>query len=148
MFGLSREGDKRLLIGPATDPARCCDSARVALDSEPDVSLVTCEASRGWLLFQCGGLFVSVSGGLVMLVAAAAAHGAASIPLTTIGGAWLLIGLLGTRQYRRTVRRMTFDGVLMRFSLIMGMSTSSRFPTSASSSGRVTTSIGWVRSAP
>jgi hypothetical protein len=70
--------------------------------------------------FQRGGLFVAVAGGLVMLAGAAAAHDAASIALAVIGGAWLLLGLLGAHQYRRTVRRMTFDGILVRFSLIDG----------------------------
>ena len=87
---------------------------------EPGAPLVTCEASHGWLVFQRAGQFVCISGGLVMLVAAVAAHRAASIPLILIGGGWLLIGLLGARQYRRSVRRMTFDGVLLRFSMIGG----------------------------
>jgi hypothetical protein len=70
--------------------------------------------------FQVAGLFVAVAGGLVMLAGAAAVHDSASIPLAVIGGAWLLLGLLGARQYRRIVRRMTFDGMLVRFSMFDG----------------------------
>jgi hypothetical protein len=70
--------------------------------------------------FQRGALFLSVAGGLVMLAGAAAVHDDVSIAPALIGGSWLLMGLLGTRQNRRTVRRMTFDGMSVRFSLIDG----------------------------
>ena len=45
-----------------------------------------------------------------MLVGAAIAHNAASIPLVVIGGAWLLMGLLGLRQGRRMASEVQLTG--------------------------------------
>jgi hypothetical protein len=84
-----------------SEPARAC--------------LVTCHASPAWTRYQRAGLFVAVAGGVVMLAGAGAAHDSASIALVVIGGAWLLMGLWGTRQYMGTVSRMSFDGVSVRF---------------------------------
>jgi len=48
-----------------------------------------------------------------MLMGAAVAHRSASIPLLAIGGGWLIIGLLGLRQGRRTARKVQLsEGVL------------------------------------
>jgi len=52
-----------------------------------------------------------------MVLVAALAHDAASIALAVIGGAWLALGGLGSRQLRRTVRQMTFDGAGVRFTM-------------------------------
>ena len=50
-----------------------------------------------------------------MLIGAAIAHSAASVPLLVIGGAWLLMGLAGIRQARRQVREITIEAAHVVF---------------------------------
>jgi hypothetical protein len=84
-------------------------------DSAP-TGVVTCHANPGWLRLQQGAIFLTIAGGLGMLGGAAVARDSASIPLAAIGGSWLLMGLFGGRQYRCTFRRISFDGLSVRFS--------------------------------
>lgn len=53
---------------------------------------------------------MAVGGGAVMLAVAAVAHDSASLPLVIIGGAWLVMGLLGSRQWRNTAREIRLNG--------------------------------------
>lgn len=50
-----------------------------------------------------------------MLVGAAAAHSAASIPLLVIGGAWSLMGLAGIWRARLRVREIAVDAAHVVF---------------------------------
>jgi hypothetical protein len=55
-------------------------------------------------------LVIALGGGGLMLVGAAIADNSASIPLVIIGGAWLLMGLLGFRQNRRMASEIQLTG--------------------------------------
>jgi len=71
-----------------------------------------------------------------MLIGAAIAHSAASIPLLAIGGAWSLMGLAGIWQARRQVREIAIDDPDVVF----------RYQTrSVAIPAREITEIGWAR---
>lgn len=79
--------------------------------------MVSCQPGRWWLRYQRIATGISAGGGGIMLIGAAIAHSAASIPLLVIGGAWSLMGLAGIWQARRQVREIAVDAghVLFRY---------------------------------
>jgi hypothetical protein len=58
---------------------------------------------------------VTTGGGGIMLIGAAIAHSATSIPLLVFGGIWFLLGLAGIGQARRQVREIVVDGAHVVF---------------------------------
>lgn len=71
-----------------------------------------------------------------MLIGAAIADSAASVPLLVIGGAWSLMGLAGIWQTRRQVREITVDAAHVVFQY---QARSVVIP------AREITEIGWAR---
>jgi hypothetical protein len=65
--------------------------------------------------FQRAGLTIAIAGGAAMLTGAAAAHGAASVPLVVIGSGWLAIGALGLRRNRNCANQVRIDGTTLTF---------------------------------
>jgi len=77
--------------------------------------MVSCRTVRWWLWYQRIAIGIGAGGGGIMLIGAAIAHSAASVPLLVIGGAWLLMGLAGIRQARRQVREITVEAAHVVF---------------------------------
>jgi hypothetical protein len=77
--------------------------------------MVTCKPVRGWLWYQRITIAICAGGGGAMLIGAAIADSAASVPLLVIGGAWSLLGLAGIWQARRQVREITVDAAHVVF---------------------------------
>lgn len=76
-------------------------------------TVARCEESRWYRRYQRAFVFISVGGGLLMLLGAAVAHDSASIPLLVIGGAWTVMGAAGAAQRRRVFTSAQFEnGVL------------------------------------
>jgi hypothetical protein len=71
--------------------------------------------ARWWVWYTRIGIVITVGGGTIMLLIAAAAHDGASIPLLVIGGAWFLMGLAGTWQRRRQVQEIVLAGEWVEF---------------------------------
>jgi len=63
-------------------------------------------ASPWWEWYWRGGVTFGLGGGVVMLIAAAVAHNAASVPLVVIGGGWLLFGLVALVNGRQVASRI------------------------------------------
>ena len=58
---------------------------------------------------------MATGGGAVMLLLAAGAHDAASVPLLVIGGAWLVMGIAGIAAGQRYAREIVLDGSGVHF---------------------------------
>jgi hypothetical protein len=58
---------------------------------------------------------VTTGGGVIMVLGAALAHDAASVPLLVIGGGWLAIGLAALIINPRYVRDIVIDGSRVHF---------------------------------
>jgi hypothetical protein len=77
--------------------------------------MIRCVEARWYAWYVRLGTSVATGGGAIMLIGAALAHDAASVPLLVIGGAWLGMGLASLIINPRYVREIVFDGSRMRF---------------------------------
>jgi hypothetical protein len=77
--------------------------------------MVSVQPVRWWLWYERIVIGICAGGGGVMLIGAAIARSAASIPLLVIGGAWFIMGLAGTWRARRQVREITVDAAHVVF---------------------------------
>lgn len=77
--------------------------------------MIRCVEARWYAWYMRLGTSVATGGGAVMLIGAALAHDAASVPLLVIGGVWLAVGLACLIINPRYVREIVIDGSRMRF---------------------------------
>lgn len=81
----------------------------------PDTGVVVCRPTRWWLRYGRVAIGISVGGGAIMLIGAAAAHDTAAVPLLILGGAWLAVGLNAILQRRRQVQEIDINGDSVEF---------------------------------
>jgi hypothetical protein len=77
--------------------------------------MITCTLARGWVWYNRVGLIVTLGGGAIMLIVAAAVHDAALVALAVIGGLWFVLGLAGIYQSRTQVHEVVLDREMVRF---------------------------------